>query len=56
MQKGAQKPVDKMLLMLEESLNREAFKNEILQAIREARMEFKSKIKGQGDLQYTYHH
>jgi len=34
--------VDKMLLMLEESLNREEFKREILSAIQEYRMEFKA--------------
>jgi hypothetical protein len=34
--------VDKMLLMLEESLNREEFKRKILSTIREYRMEFKA--------------
>jgi hypothetical protein len=38
--------LDKMLLMLEESLNREEFKREILSAIRAARMEFKAGLKG----------
>lgn len=37
--------VDKMLLMLEESINREEFKREIISAIREARMEFKAGLK-----------
>ena len=47
--------VDKMLLMLEEAISREAFKKEILQAIQEARIEFKSRLKGQGDAQFNYH-
>ncbi len=37
--------VDKMLLLLEEYMNREEFKRELLSAIREARMEFKAKLK-----------
>ncbi|MFO8084256.1 MAG: hypothetical protein R6U27_08065 [Desulfobacterales bacterium] len=39
--------VDKMLLMLEESLNREKFKDEILSAIDETRMEFKPMLNRQ---------
>jgi len=37
--------VDKMLLLLEEYMNREEFKRELISAIREARMEIKAKLK-----------
>ncbi len=39
--------VDKVLIELEESINREEFKRGILSAVREARMEFKAKLRGE---------
>jgi len=41
--------VDKMLIELEESLNREEFKREILSAVQEARVEFKAKLSSEND-------
>ena len=38
--------VDKMLIELEEVINRDEFKREIISAINEARMEFKAKLRG----------
>jgi hypothetical protein len=38
--------VDKLLIELEEAMNREEFKQEILSAINEARIDFKAKLRG----------
>ncbi len=39
--------VDKLFLMLEEALNRDTFKKELIESIEDARKDFKNKLKGQ---------